>query len=154
MSDNNTQKVTKLFFGSLPTKPDIDKIINAFPPETLTIGKFIQYDTISSLIGSKYGTSRWRTVTFTWRERMRREFNIIFLAGEKKFTVTDSKTRLDLCSRKVATGKRCIMKASEIASSTNKKFLSEDEKKLCDHIATLPGKLRLAELTAPKEIDE
>lgn len=61
----------------LPTKPDIDALLKAFPPETIAPGRWrVTDDEIRTLIGMCEG-NRFRTVTVAWRKRLLNDHRVI-----------------------------------------------------------------------------
>lgn len=61
----------------LPTKPDVDALLKAFPPESIKPGEWRVLDEqIHACIGRAAG-NRYRTVTDAWRRRLERDHNVI-----------------------------------------------------------------------------
>jgi hypothetical protein len=60
----------------LPTKPDVDALLAAFPPDTIKPGEWRKTDAeISAVIPSAEGV-RLKTITNTWRKRLMRDYNV------------------------------------------------------------------------------
>jgi len=64
---------SQLFFGGLPTKPTVDKLLKAVEPNR---GTSISYDDLETITEEKYGSSRFNTVINAWRKRLFREESI------------------------------------------------------------------------------
>ena len=65
-----------LYFKGLPTDPEMRKLREAYPKDSLKEGRTIQYDELESIIGTAYGSSRFDTVISRWRRLMQREHGI------------------------------------------------------------------------------
>jgi hypothetical protein len=52
----------------------------------------------------------------------------------------------------VSSARRKIYKSSAVAATTDASKLTEEQRRIRDHLRDIPAKLRLAELTAPKQI--
>lgn len=59
-----------LFFGGVPTSPDVDKLIKEFDAAP---GSQISYEQVEQCIGVSIKEFRFRTVTNAWRKRVFRE---------------------------------------------------------------------------------
>lgn len=58
-----------------PTKPDVDALLKAFPPESIAQGEWTVTDEqVAEIIGTQDEVRR-RTITDTWRKALRRDFN-------------------------------------------------------------------------------
>lgn len=61
----------------LPTKPDVDALLRAYPPESIKPGEWRETDeAIKSHIGNPLGT-RYRTVYGVWLRRLQRDHAVI-----------------------------------------------------------------------------
>lgn len=61
-----------------PTKPDVDAIMKAYPPETIKPGAWqVTDEEIKTLIGTSSEGIRYRTVYSKWIKRLQRDHNII-----------------------------------------------------------------------------
>lgn len=52
----------------LPTKPDVDALLKAWPEPN--VGDRFEYDDVAEIIGSQPGSARFKTVTDAWRKRL------------------------------------------------------------------------------------
>ena len=74
----------KLFFSGVPTKMDVDKLVETFKPEA---GQRISYDDIAAVINVAPKTSRFRTVTNAWRSRVFKNNGLQMVAEGGEFIV-------------------------------------------------------------------
>lgn len=123
----------KVFKGGEPTDIDVKKLLDVFgvPRE----GTFISYDDISACIDIDRSKNRWKSIVYAWLAKMDREHNLFFKAiPNEGYNVLDGSGRVDLSGRKYKGGLKKIVKASSIAARTDRKSLSSDETKFCDHV--------------------
>ena len=71
-----------------PTKPDVDALVAAYPD--LAIGDLINYEHVAEVIGAQPKTSRFRTVTNTWRKRMQERGIVIECRTGEAFYVASA----------------------------------------------------------------
>ena len=64
---------SKLFFGGVPTGPDVDRLI-----KTLGVPEagLIEHQTIEAIVGCEHRSNRYRAIVSAWRSRLRREHNL------------------------------------------------------------------------------
>lgn len=62
--------MSKLFFGGVPTGPDVDRLMKGIEIEA---GARIPYKIVEDLIGTSVSEHRFRSVTNAWRKRVFRE---------------------------------------------------------------------------------
>src|SRR5688500_14685205 len=67
------ESMSTLFYGGIPTTPDVNKLTEAFDPRG---GISISYEEIEEIIGAKWPSNRFVTVVSRWRKLMFRERNI------------------------------------------------------------------------------
>lgn len=61
----------KLFLGGIPTRPDVQRLMEAFKTEPGTV---IDYADVEVILGITRDQARFRTVTDAWRAQLQREF--------------------------------------------------------------------------------
>lgn len=143
---------TKLYFGGIPTKVDVDKLIEEF--KNYKEGDLIPYESIEETISEKRKSFRWASVVTAWRKRLYRENNMLLIAeANKGFLIANPEERITHCAGMVNQGKRKIFRGASIASATEANRLSEDGQKKRDHLRMLPARLKLAEQVAPKTVE-
>lgn len=62
--------MSKLFFGGVPTGPEVDRLMNAI---SLEAGARVSYEQVEKITGVRATEHRFRTVTSAWRKRVFRE---------------------------------------------------------------------------------
>lgn len=60
----------------LPTRPDVDALLKAFPPETLAVGTQISDDAFRAVVGHCDG-ARFRTIYAAWQRRLARDYRVL-----------------------------------------------------------------------------
>ena len=140
-----------LFFGGIPTQPDVDKLEKVYGIPA--IGTVIPYQAIADLLGIALESSRFKTVTGQWRKKLDRIHNIVFrcIPGAA-FEVADSHGRVDLASRGYKMGVRKVVRCSNIAARTDRSTLSAEESRVCDHLERVASAHLLAAKTSAKEV--
>jgi hypothetical protein len=139
------------FFGGLPTEPDVNRIV----AETAGMqeNQLIPYDLLERAIGEKRNSDRFRSVISALKKRLLRDRNWLLIAERNQgYVIADPSKRVGWSSSEVYASRRKILRASAIASTTDAAKLTEEQRRIRDHIRDIPAKLRLAELTAPKPI--
>ena len=66
--------MTKLFFGGIPTGPDVKRLCDAF--KILTEGQEITHEQVQAVLNLDPRGSRYRSVTTAWRKELLNEENI------------------------------------------------------------------------------
>lgn len=70
---NESTNKAKLFFGGVPTAPDVERIVKAIGiPEP----GLIPHSALEEIVGCGYRSARYRSVVSAWRTRLRKEHNI------------------------------------------------------------------------------
>ena len=73
MASEKKQQSGGLYFGGVPTAPDVERLIEAFGvPEP----GLIEHGRIEAVIHENHGTRRYDTVVKKWRERLFKEHNV------------------------------------------------------------------------------
>ena len=62
--------MSKLFFGGVPTGPEVDRLMKSL---TIEAGQRVPYSTVEELTGLSASENRFRAVTNAWRKRVFRE---------------------------------------------------------------------------------
>lgn len=138
-------------FSGMRTDPEVKMLMDKFG--TPNVGEEIQYSEIAVAIMCDVRSSRWKSVTDAWRRCLERDpHNVVLICQDKrKFVVASNSDRIYLARKKQKSGAKAIMRGSNLAVRTNNDGLSDEERKMKDHATMLTAKLRLAELTAPKD---
>lgn len=123
----------KLFFGGLPTDPEIKRLMDAFPESEMKVGDKFSYDRVSEVISAPYGSNRFRTITNRWRNIVEKRCGLFIgippdMAGEG-FRVLSEQEKLELACRKHGTVVTGIRRTSILIASTDRSALASDEDK-------------------------
>jgi hypothetical protein len=122
----------KMYFGGIPTAPDVDRIIEQYPIDKLEPGMQITYQTIAGIINQDIKSYRWKTVTSAWRKKIESDYNIIIDPDElepETFVVLFEGGKVRLSRKKLRTSGRIARRSYEISARVDVKKLSDDEKK-------------------------
>ena len=139
------------FFGGLPTKIDVDRLMEIF--RRFVEGDIIPYPEIEAAIKEKRQSSRFRSVVVAWRKRLMKEENALLIAVPNDgYRIAPPAERMTFSAAQTFQGRKRIMRGAAVAAATDEGRLSPEHKKLREHLQTLPARLRLAELTAPKQL--
>ena len=145
-------KATNIVFsGGIPTAPDVTHLIEdiGIPDE----GSVIEYGRVEELINSVRRAFRFKTVTHAWRKRLEREHGVLLVAvpnvGFKAACPTD---RLSVSHSYYKQSIRRAMRCSDIAGTTDRKRLNDDEAHALDHYRRIGGVLKLAANAAAKQL--
>ena len=139
----------KLFFAGTPTKIETDALMGVLA--AYTEGQIIPYTEIEATMRCHRRSQRGGSILSAWKKRAMRERNVLLVAANKEgYRVADPKERVMICGSLAVQGRRRLMRAATVASTTDAARLNEEERKTREAIMTIPARLRLAELTAPK----
>lgn len=75
MTDEIDQKHMPWHNG-LPTKPEVDDLLRAFPPESIAPGWEVSDEAVKAIVKAR-DEVRYRTVYEAWTKRLRRDHNVI-----------------------------------------------------------------------------
>jgi hypothetical protein len=67
--------MSKVFFGGVPTKPEVDKLMKELAP--FERGQLLLYEQVEAVINIRRDKNRFYTVTMAFRKRLLNEFNIL-----------------------------------------------------------------------------
>ena len=141
----------KPLFCGIPTKIDVDKLMELFA--RFKEGDIIPYSDVESIGSIVRNTSRYGSVVSAWRKRLMREKNALLIAvSNEGYRIAPPAERMTYSAAQTFQGRKRIMRGSAVASATDPSRLDESQRKLRDHLQALPARLRLAELTAPKQL--
>ena len=95
----------KLFFGGVPTDPEVKRIQKVYNELTLEEGTIIPYEDIEDIINESRETSRFKSVTTAWRKHVEKTTCKVIgcVPGEAFKVLTDvEKLKLSGCKLKGA----------------------------------------------------
>lgn len=124
----------QLYFGGLPTEPDIKKLREVFPESEMKPGKAIAYEEVSAIIKVPYGSSRFQAVTNQWRKVVEKETNIIIgtKPGEA-FVVLSESEKVGLSGDQLRKAGRRARRAWVVSQRIERTALTEEERRRLDH---------------------
>ena len=128
------EKGGDLYFGGMPTDPDVRKLLDAFP--NLAVGETVLYSDVSDVIGVPYGTNRWESIITAWRKRMLRPETNMDLAriSGTHFLVLSAPQRVNKGSENVRRRVRAIRRDANLVASVPAADLDDISKKHRDHV--------------------
>lgn len=140
---------TKLFFGGVPTKPEVDALLEIV--KVKAEGQILTKEEIEESMGCDTRSNRGGSIIGSLKRRALRELNVWLCAVPREgYRIADPAERMQSSAGLVAQGRRRIARAAVVAETTDAARLDEEGRKLRDSIRTIPARLRLAELCAPK----
>lgn len=133
----------RVFFGGVPTEPDVKKLMDAIDVKALPKGSSIEYETVSEIIGIQYKAPRWRSVTLSWRKKLEKDFGIIIDCSqtESAFIVLTEGGKVGLSGRKLRSAVSSARRAYIVSGQVDVKQLSEDEKAKHDFFSARAGNI-------------
>jgi hypothetical protein len=118
-----------LFFGGVPTEPDVRALRDAFPEAEMEPGTIIPYERVEALIGAGRKSNRWKTVTEKWRKIVENQTGrvIIGTVAGVGFKVLDNTQKVDLGYSKFSSAVR-IARRAHIITARLDAGASDDDK--------------------------
>lgn len=138
---------SNLYFGGVPTGPDIVRIREAFPNPAE--GDIIEYSKISTVLGCPKSSGRFKTVTNRWRKLHEAETRqVIGVEPGVGFVVLSPVQTLDTGVGKLRHAARAVRRGGDLAGKADKSRLSTEDRTRADHAvrasATILGAMRTA----------
>lgn len=150
----------KLFFGGVPTAPDVDKLNEAFP-DLVRNGRILTHQEIEVASGLVYGTNRYQTVVQAWRKRLAKKG--IILSGRKAkgkgYAVLTGDQIVDYAQEKIQHAGRKVKHAVIAVSHVPDNELSTERRRYRDQLiaqaaSLLQGHLGFRKaLAVPKPVE-
>lgn len=121
----------RVYFGGVPTEPDVKKLLERFDVEDMIPGHEIKYSEVSEVIGQPKEASRWRTVTTAWRRRLEKDRNIFIGCNPEKkcFYVLSEGGKVGLSGSKLRSATVAAKRSFEVSNCVDTKKLSDDERR-------------------------
>ena len=142
---------SNLFFGGIPTEPDVKTLRDAYQDEDLPVGLAIPFVDVAKHIKCSPDSYRFRTVTSRWRHDVEKDTGkVIGAPGDKTFLVLSASETLGLSKRKLHSSARAITRVLTLGSRITVSQLTEDEKKEHDHTQRIGGAIRSSFQTASR----
>jgi hypothetical protein len=150
---NFQPKTNMNLITGIPTKPDVDKLMDA--SVDLNAGDVLKYSIIEQLIGQSRKTNRALSIITAFRRRIYIERNILLTAAKNEgLRCANPVERVEVACKGVVQGRKKIMRAASVASTTAEAGLDSEQRKTRTHILNMPARLKLAQMTAPKSFME
>jgi hypothetical protein len=133
----------KIYFGGIPTGPDVNRLVDAFKVQEMNLGDLIPYEKVSEIIGQGQNSSRWRSITNAWRKKIENEHNIIIRCDNEKpaFRLIKEGEKVKYSSEKICSAAKAARRSLAILTVVNLKELTEDERKTFDFNTTRSGSM-------------
>lgn len=146
------KEASKLFFGGMPTEPDVKKLKEKF--KTLDEGTLISYKAVSKVIGEPKGSCRFMSVTHQWRKQLFVEKNILLTCVMNEgYLVSDPSTRVRVGVHYKNKSIRDAKSSGRILIGTDTSRLSADEKRTWDRTLLSTSNIIAASATEPKPLN-
>lgn len=129
-----------LFFGGVPTEPDVKKLLEAWPLEQLNRdrGKVITHKEIARVIEEAVRSNRYRTVVTAWRKHLETNADVsLRIVAERSvgYRVLHEHERTDHGLRDAKTATRGLKRAAVRVNMVDVTKLDDAQTKRHDHIA-------------------
>lgn len=144
--------MSKLFFGGIPTAPDVKKLREAFTD--VKEGTDFDHEQIAAILGLDPRTSRYRSVTTAWRKEMLTQHNIeIAAVATIGFRALTGAERLDTNVKGFKHGARKQGKHIRRVGMVRAETLSEPEQTKQLHVMRLGAAVLSQASAMMKEIE-
>lgn len=136
---------------SIPTAPDVEKLIQAF--KVPTAGTIIKHSEIEAVIGCKWKTGRYYSITQEWREKIQADHNTILgpipAIGFKSLEPNERGTFVGTSYKKTI---RMAHRTHAVASKTDCSAMSPEHRRTVQHVRHVLSAHILADATAAKAL--
>lgn len=129
-SEMNAKTNSKMFFGGIPTRPDVQAIMDKI---VLEAGQTVSKSEISQIIQQPEDSSRFYTVTTAWRKRMFSELNLEIIVDGDNYRALLPHERLSHNVGKFTRSGRMIARTMRSAATIKASDLSQDEQVRLSH---------------------
>jgi hypothetical protein len=122
-----------VFFGGIPTGPDIRLLREMYPDSELG-ETVIPYQKVAEILRCDRNSNRFKTITNRWRKLVEVESGKVL--GVKKgegFVVLNDREKLDLSWQKLRTAARCANRSRVVASRVSISNLSSEDRARLEH---------------------
>lgn len=128
------------FTGRVPVNPEVKLLHDHFGRPSK--GDNFPHEDITAVIGEQPKTSRYRSITNTWRRQVFRMYGVVIDAviGEG-FKALDDSESLTFSDKKLKESGRKLRKAADAALTVDDKNISDDEKLVLNHRVGMHAKL-------------
>ena len=122
------------FLNGAPVAPDVEKLLEAYPPEGLTEGKLIDYEAVLTVIDVKERNPRFSSVVSAWRKKLMERGILLRTEPNIGFVVMNAKESLEKATRTQRTATRAIVRSAKEARAVPAEKLDEVDRKRLDNL--------------------
>lgn len=142
-----------VFRGGIPYALDVQKILEAKPPETLTEGLLLRHEQLEGILSLKRATVRYYSVINAWRSRIKHAFGIfaVWEPGEG-VKILDPAGVLVHAETRTRQKSRQLIRCIRIFGWVDGTRLNEEGKRRLDHQLASSARLSYAVAQSAKEM--
>ncbi len=127
-------RVQKVYFGGIPTEPDVRRIRERFPDDQLVVGQVIPYSEVATIIQAPYRSARFVCVTQRWRILVEKDRGLVIgVEKSEGFKVLDDHQKLDLSGDKLRTAVKQARRSFTLVGMVDRRNLSDEERSRMEH---------------------
>lgn len=146
----------KVYFGGLPTKPDVDKIMRSIKAEERR-GGVVKHEEIEGLIKVERTENRYKTVCNAWRKKVFTAHGVKIVGDRPDvvgvgFAVLTNKEQIAEAERQYGKGRRRVGAGWKTAALVTEEDLEEADLKRRDHAIQTGVQLFTAHREAQKSL--
>lgn len=140
--------VTQLYFGGLPTGPELRKLHEAFPDLASLRGTMITHEQLEPIVGAIRKSNRYRTILSRWRKQIEKATGIVIDGtGEAQgvgFMVLADSDQVHFGVNKRKQAQRKIRRWHSSVANVNEEKLTSEERRIREHEMFAAGKIHAA----------
>lgn len=141
-----------IYRNGLPYEPDVNKLVEVFPPAKLQEGLVIAHAEIESTITQKHPSPRYYGVVNSWIRRCRDKYGIVITWSTGRGVIVLEPSGVQTMGERILAQKvRQTGRAVKIFGWVDRDRLDEAGKKRLDHYSAVTQRLTAAMSTAKKE---
>ena len=134
--------MTTVFFGGVPTEPDVEKLFMRWPEKDLKPGDVIKYSDIATVIGVPVEDTRWQTVTQRWRRKLETAGLYFKCVDGAMFVVMTEAEKAGLAVNRLAQAGKKALSAVAVSHRTDRSALDEVQRARLDWVEGSAAKIR------------
>lgn len=143
----------KLFFGGVPTAPDVTLLLEAIPPDSMEPGSVYTHADLASVFTVSPKSNRYRSVVAAWRNKILQDHNIDITAEiGVGYRVLKDDERITHGVRDAKGARKKLTRAAHRIDRADRSLLTDAQRKQADHAVRLFGAQALALRGAEKEV--